>query len=284
MDQGFGVFQTIRIVALAAVLLGLILFVPPLNTMLYGGLQDVRDMFDPRPVKRILFIGNSRTFYNSMPDMVQRMAEEAGTPERFHVEMYARPGVSLETHWADPKVQALLDQRWDDVVIQAQSTAQYSEAYSGRMWQMAEAFIEKARSIGADPVMFETWRYTDQCPPGLGMPQAAQSLDTAGFPGMHRNIQMQHVRLAEKTGVELVNVGMLWEELQGDTGIFHLYADCNHPSVYGSYLSALMFYNHFTGGVVTDVSYRPDGMSEAQAWYIRGLVGNYLDRAAGSGT
>jgi len=267
---------------LAAILLGLILFVPPLNTMLYGGIQTIRDQFDTRPERRILFIGNSRTFYNDMPAMVRQMANEAGGAERLHIEMYAKAGVSLETHWADPQVQALIGQGWDDVVLQAQSTAQFSPQYSGRLWQIAAQFIDKARSVGAEPAMFVTWRYTDLCPPGFGMPQSAQILDASGFPGMHANIQLQHARLAAATGVDLVNVGALWEDLQDKAAVFHLYADCNHPSVFGSYLSALMFYHHFTGGDVTGVNYRPSGMPEAQAWYIRRLVGTYLDEPAGS--
>ncbi|WEK05627.1 MAG: hypothetical protein P0Y65_05060 [Candidatus Devosia phytovorans] len=275
-------FQAIRTIALAVILFGLILFVPPLNTMLYQGVQTIRDVFDQRPERRILFIGNSRTFYNNMPQTVLRMVEGAGGPDKLHVEMYAKSGVSLETHWADPQVQALLAERWDDVIIQAQSTGQYSAEHSGQLWQTATKFIDAARAAGAEPAMFVTWRYTALCPPGQGMPQAAKSLDPAGYANMHRNIQIQHARLAEETGVALVNVGQFWEGLQGETGVFHLYDDCNHPSAYGSYLSALMFYNYFTGGTVGDVGYRPDAVPPDQAWYIRGLVSNYLGESAGS--
>nr|WP_314259071.1 hypothetical protein [uncultured Devosia sp.] len=274
-------FQTIRTIALAAILLGLILFVPPLNTMLYGGIQTIRDQFDTRPERRILFIGNSRTFYNDMPEMVRQMSGEAGGAERLHIEMYAKSGVSLETHWADPQVQALLGQGWDDVVLQAQSTAQYDAQHSGRLWQTAEQFIDKARSVGAKPVMFVTWRYTAFCPPGMGIPGAGKTLPASGLPNMHRNIQLQHARLAETTGVELVNVGALWESLQDKAAIFHLYADCNHPSVYGSYLSALMFFNYFTGGTVADVAYRPEWMPEERASYIRQFVSAYLGQIDG---
>jgi hypothetical protein len=42
-----------------------------------------------------------------------------------------------------------------------------------------------------------------------------------------------------------------------------LYEDGNHPTVYGSYLSALMIYGFISETGVRTVAYRPDGVDEA---------------------
>ena len=55
-----------------------------------------------RPL-RILFIGNSHTFYNDMPMMVKRWAEDAGYS--CHVTMLAHGGWYLAQHAEEADVQ-----------------------------------------------------------------------------------------------------------------------------------------------------------------------------------
>jgi len=263
--------QALRTSALAIILLGLILFAPPLNRPLIDGLQVVADLFDQRPERSVLFIGNSRTFFHDMPKMVRKIADSAGFSEKLRIEMHAPAAESLAAHWANPEVQALLDQSWNHVVFQVQSGEQLSDRYSGQVWQIAANLIREAEAAGAAPAMFVTWRYTDQCSEDLGLPASA-------YAGMHRNIQQQHARLARTTGVDLVNVGLVWEHLLNQATDFSLYQDCNHPSIYGSYLSALMFYAYLSGGDVDAVRYSPDGIEPGQAELLRSQVSAFLSQ------
>ena len=71
---------------------------------------------------RILFIGNSHTFYNHMPYMVQGLASGAGI--NCEVKVIAEKGCTLVRH-ADPEdpqgakvYEALRDVKWDYVVLQ----------------------------------------------------------------------------------------------------------------------------------------------------------------------
>ncbi len=59
------------------------------------------------------------------------------------------------------------------------------------------------------------------------------------------------------------------------TGGMPLYEDGNHPTVYGSYLSALMIYGFISGGDVTQVTYRPAGVDEVSAQEIRRIVASH---------
>src|SRR5687768_17374883 len=75
----------------------------------------VIDKFDDRPARNVLFLGNSRLYYNGMPKMVRKIADSAGVDQKYQIRIRAMPGVSLENLWNDPEVQRLLDEEhWDD--------------------------------------------------------------------------------------------------------------------------------------------------------------------------
>lgn len=271
--------QLIRISALLAILLGFLLFLPPFNGYVSGAAETARDYFDKRPEQTALFIGNSRTFYNDMPHMVRAIADSAGYTKKLRIEVDAEPGVSLGYHIKSEKTQALLSRRWDHVVLQVLSSDQYSAEQAGPAWDDAEKLIREVQAKGSLPAMFVTWRYTDQCSSNAGMPQTADGLSPSGYANMHANIQQQHARLAALTGVDLVNVGVIWEALQNQPKDFGLYHDCNHPSIHGSYLSALMFYSYFSGKDVLNVTFRPRGISEQDADMLKNSVSHYLANA-----
>ena len=54
---------------------------------------------DRRPIKTILLIGNSRTYYHDMPAMVSRISASARLPYRLTITTLAWPGASLEENW-----------------------------------------------------------------------------------------------------------------------------------------------------------------------------------------
>lgn len=264
---------------LAVSLVACLAFLPPFNGWPGQAVRFVRDVFDGRPEREVLFVGNSRTFYHAMPDMVRSIADSAGFPEKLHIRMEARPGISLAQHLENPQTRALIARHWDNVVLQVLSSEQYSEQTAGQAWEVAANLIRQIQASGARPAMFVTWRYTDKCIANKGMPSTADGFSPAGYAAMHLNIQRQHARLAALTGVDLVNVGLVWEALQEQPGSFPLYDDCNHPSIYGSYLSALMFYSYFSGRDVNDVTFRPDEISPEDAAMLRTAVSRYREKS-----
>lgn len=274
-------FSVNRTGALAVVLTCSLVFLPPFNGMLKQGLRILQDALDTRPEQTVLFIGNSRTFYHDMPFMVRLIADSAGYPGKLHVVMDAQSNASLADHLNEKSTQELIARRWDHVVLQVLSSEQYSAEQASGAWDTAATMINEVKANGSTPAMFVTWRYTDQCTPNKGMPPNAIGLSPAGYPGMHANIQNQHALLAERTGVDLVNVGLVWEDLQGRPKDFKLYDDCNHPSIYGSYLTALMFYGYFAGRDVSDVTYRPDEVSPEDAHMLRTVVSEFSRKNTG---
>jgi hypothetical protein len=66
------------------VMLGVLGFSPQGRGVLQAGsdamAQAGAGYFDKRPVRTILIIGNSRTYFHQMPETVRRMAESAHSP------------------------------------------------------------------------------------------------------------------------------------------------------------------------------------------------------------
>jgi len=66
---------------------------------------------------RILFIGNSLTYWNDLPAMVQSLA--AAAKRRITCQQVAFPDVSLEDHWQrGDAVRAIRRGGWSHVVLQ----------------------------------------------------------------------------------------------------------------------------------------------------------------------
>ena len=102
---------------------------------------------------RILFIGNSHTYYNDMPLMVQRRAIEYGYDCR--VTMIAHGGWFLVQHAEEPDVRFnVLYGGYDYVVLQ-----EHAHPF-GPVEKFRDAAVrlnEWIREAGSTPVIYDTW-------------------------------------------------------------------------------------------------------------------------------
>ena len=164
----------------------------------------------------ILFIGNSHTYFNDMPLMVQRCAEDAGYDCR--VTMIAHGGWFLAQHAEEPDVRFnVLYGHYDYVVLQ-----EHAHPF-GPVEKFREAAIklnQMIRQAGSIPVIYETWARKSE-------PEAqAQMNDT------HRHI-------AEEIGALLAPVGENWWLYQQSRPDLEVYADDGaHASPAGSDFAA----------------------------------------------
>ncbi len=260
--------RAVRAFLLAALLAGFLWFsfINSASAREVAGLA--LDSFDSRPARSILFIGNSRTYPHDMPYMVRRMADSAGAPEKYQVRMHALPGRSLQEHWRNPDVQSLLSRHWDDVVLQEQSSMLWDGDGVREFHDYGGRLVRRAAENGARPVMFVGWTYG---------PSHFRDMFAGARLSYHRHIQDEHLRLARRTEARRANVGAVWLAVEAADPPFRLdRGDGNHPSLHGSYLTALVIYAWLSGGDVADVAYVPHGLSEADAALLRRLVGEAL--------
>jgi hypothetical protein len=199
----------------------------------------------PTP-QRVLFIGNSYTFYNDLPRIVSRIADESGA--RIEVDSVTVGGASFRTHWeggtAVPRVQM---GPWDAVVLQGQSVEPVLNFNEFRLY--AQRFTTLIAESRTRSVFFATWarRAGDTLyaqPWSGGTPDVfAMRLDTA------------YTQVAMPAGSTVARVGLAWQRALRAAPTINLYdSDGSHPSPAGSWLAACVLYRAITGNAPAAVA------------------------------
>jgi hypothetical protein len=238
-------------------------FVPSLNHGVRAGYQSVADYFDKRPVLTVLILGNSRTYYNDMPAMVRDIADAANAPVRYAITARMWAGATLADYWNDADDQALLKQRWDRVIIQAESRAQSSEEGRASFRDAGGKLIAAARATHSPVALIINWAYAPEYYVN-GRP-GSRDYHIELFEDDHRN-------LAQATGAYVIDTCRAWEAVMRAAPQVKLYNDENHPDVAGSFLSALMIYGFISGEKVAPDGYHPGGVDNAADKAIRAAV------------
>ena len=71
--------------------------------------------------EKILFIGNSFTFYWNLPSQVEKMSIERGL--NWDIKHFTVPSATLKIHWNNPDLKSILEsETFDHVIIQEHST------------------------------------------------------------------------------------------------------------------------------------------------------------------
>ena len=165
---------------------------------------------------RVLFIGNSHTYFNDMPAQFARMCREMSGEEP-ELQMLAYSGRSLRWHREEyfSLRFALLRGGFDYCVLQQQAHPFPGEEETERALLQILPLCEKA---GTKPVLFMTWAEKAK-------PENADVMSRC------------YRHLAEKYGALLAPIGQLFERFRG-TEIELYWKDGEHASPYGSYLTA----------------------------------------------
>lgn len=167
---------------------------------------------------RVLLVGNSLTYSNDMPAMLERMAAAAG-PKRLFVGFSGGPGMTLRQHWeAGAVARAAAERRWDCVVLQGQS--QEPVAATDEFLSYGQLLDGEIRRRGARTVLFVTWAARGQ----------SQAPLTAAYES-----------LARATGATVAPVGAAWERARRRGVTLHD-AGGVHPNAAGTYLAACVLY------------------------------------------
>jgi hypothetical protein len=184
---------------------------------------------DPRGVgdgRRVLFIGNSLTYYNDLPGIVQTLADSAGG-ERLVVAEVTGPDMALVDHWQIGEAQLEIARGWDVVVLQQGPSSVEINRDSLRMF--TARFAAEIARVGGRPALYSVW------------PTRSRPQDFA------RAIESYELAAADVNGL-LFPVAEAWLAAWQRDAMIELYApDGLHPSVAGSYLAALVMYARLLG-------------------------------------
>jgi hypothetical protein len=181
------------------------------------------------PPERVLFVGNSYTYYWNLPQQVAAMAAAQGTP--LAARQSVSGGVSLGLHWEGKRglktKDLIASGAFDAIVLQDHSLRPALEADSTLLY--GRLLAELAQAYNARVYVYLTWARREN-------PLLQELLDEGCR------------RFAATIGATIVPVGPAWQlALQHRPDIRLHELDGSHPSPLGSYLSACVFYAVLTG-------------------------------------
>lgn len=187
----------------------------------------------------VLFIGNSYTYVNDLPNTLRQLALTLG--DTVTVASSAPGGYTLFQHSTyAPTLDAIASQDWDYVVMQEQSQlgalpfdVTTTELGASALVQRIEDNYECTY-----PVFYMTWGR-----------QNGDDLNCPSFPfmctynGMQQGLRTNYIALAEGNDGYTAPVGAAWKMVRDTQPSINLYdADGSHPSPAGTYLAACVFY------------------------------------------
>jgi hypothetical protein len=173
----------------------------------------------------VLFVGNSLTYFNNLPEIVKRVA--ACDSVEFNYKMIALPNYAIIDHWNEGEIiREVNSKQYNFVVVQqGPSSQQEGREYLLNYGLKLDSLCDKNKAKLAS---YMVW------------PAKARSFD---FPGVYTSYKL----LADSTKGIFCPAGAAWLKLWETNPDFKLYgSDQFHPSYNGSLLAALVIYGSLT--------------------------------------
>jgi PKD repeat protein len=186
---------------------------------------------------KVLFLGNSYTYVNDLPQIVHDVALSAG--DTLYFDSYAPGGYRLIDHSTDITTQnKIMNGGWDYVVIQGQSQEPVINTSQFINGGLDLRFMVKQYNPCAVMMPYITWGRKN-----------GDSTNCVAFPvmctyeSMDSALKQQYLNLTSFINGEVSPVSVVWNYLRQNYPGIELYqADESHPSAAGSYAAACCFY------------------------------------------
>ena len=199
--------------------------------------QQGRDPLVPQSPPRlsVLFVGNSLTFVNDVPDLVQKLAASTAMQARLTVHSVTGGGARLEDHWRRGEAaRALRKRRPGVLVIQGQSTEPLNAAADFARY--ATLLKAEADAVGARTILFQTWAR----PPGD--PFYSRPASGGSPAAMQARLNQAYDSLALELNVDVARVGEAFSLVQRQSPEIPLLDGSQHATRAGSYLAAAVIF------------------------------------------
>ncbi len=193
---------------------------------------------------KVLFIGNSFTARNNVPELIAQLAASRG--QQLQHRLISAGGASLRMHWNKGDAQqAIQETRYDYVVLQEQSTLPVKNPV--RMHENIRLFDEAIKGAGAKTALYLTW--------------ARQNA-----PETQETITKAYTAIGEELGAKVVPVGVAWQNFlrKHKQPVLHD-QDQSHPTLAGSYLAACVFLAVLFGESPIGMASEVKGLNQAEA-------------------
>jgi hypothetical protein len=218
--------------------------------------------------KEVLFIGNSYTYVNDLPNLVKEIALSFG--DTLIHDSSTPGGANFNGHSSSAQTLAKINQQqWDYVVLQAQSQELSFSPFqvASDSYPYAEILVDSifANSSCTEPLFFMTWgrKYGDQSNCQFYPPVCT-------YLGMQQRLRENYLDMSFLHNASCSPVGMAWKKFIEIDSTLNLYSsDNSHPSIYGSYLAACTFYSSIFKKSAVGSTYWPNAIDSASAYILQ---------------
>ena len=191
--------------------------------------------------KKVLFIGNSYTGVNNLPDLVYQAALSAG--DTLDYDKHTPGGATFMAHATNATAHdKIKSDNWDHVVLQGQSQEPSFpiQQVENQTFPYAKILCDSIRTNDpcTRPVFYMTWgrKNGDQ-------QNCASWPPVCTYEGMDSLLNLRYRMMGDDNQAFVAPVGAVWHYIRDNHPDIELYApDGSHPSQAGSYAAACTFY------------------------------------------
>lgn len=220
---------------------------------------------------KVLFIGNSYTYVNNLPQVIADIATSLG--DTLTHDSSAPGGYTFNLHTSNVTTLSKINaQSWDFVVLQEQS-----QLPSFDPAQVSVDVYPYARQLDSliliNDSCTETFFYMTWGRQNGDLSNCATYPSVCTYNGMQQRLRDSYIQMSIDNNASISPVGVAWKRLRDNYPGINLYqADESHPSIYGTYLAACVFYSSFFHKSTVGSSYILPGISVSDAQAIQTIA------------
>jgi len=216
--------------------------------------MSVLESCDSQTSTRILFIGNSYTFFNGGLDKQLK-----GLAPSIETECIAIGGYTLEKHWTEGNaVQIIREGKWDYVILQEQS--QIPIINQKKFYDYVRKYDEEIRQRGAKTILLMTW----------------ERPDSKQFGVTTDNLATAYTSIGKELGVKVAPAGLAFARSISDKPELALFSQDGHPTMEGTYLAACVLYQTIFENSPVGNPYSENSISAEMRVYLQGIAAENL--------
>ena len=224
----------------------------------------------PAQTYKALFLGNSYTGVNNLPNLVKQIALSGG--DTLYVDNNTPGGYTLQGHSGNAtSISKINSLDWDFVVLQDQSQrpSRPPATVASIVYPYAAILdsIIEANDPCTETVFYMTWgrKFGDATFCG-SYPIVCT------YEGMQQRLRESYLEMGTMNSAPVAPAGMAWKHSREADSTINLWSgDNSHPSLAGSYLTACVFYSTFYRRSPVGYAYTA-GLDSTTALFLQGIA------------
>jgi hypothetical protein len=202
-----------------------------------GSQIDSTSQLESQVNYQVLFIGNSHSVFNGLPNLVATLIETGSPGTRAYAGNAPRYRFLSERLDDGVTLEMLQSRPWTHVILQAQKYSSSGKYYYSTA--AAQQWIRLVKAQNARPILFPEW-------PRWGNQEEGQ------------RIHDLHLSISSREPACVAPIGLAWEESLARKPSLRLHAaDGNHSNLDGALLTAYVLYNVTTGQSPAELPFIP---------------------------